>query len=357
MMSFLHEVCALLDAGEDIALVTIALQSGSTPRENGARMTVRADGSIVGTVGGGIMEANCIGLGKELLTRPDAMAAVRTFDLTNEQAALAAMVCGGRLTVVAERVSGTGNNVPVPEGGLSTPAALRVLRDHLALGQTCRMVSTYVWQAEATTLQREETGAPEALRFMRPAHCTVTVEGQNVSTDTACELQCDDAGCRFSAVFFPQPRLFIFGAGHVAVPTAQLAASVGFGVTVLDDRAEFASAQRFPGMQVRVLNDFSRAMEGLGVHARDYVVIMTRGHMHDRTVLEQALATPAVYVGMIGSRRKRDALYDAMRANGITQQAIDRCHCPIGMDIKARTPEEIAVSIVAELIRCRAEAS
>jgi len=353
MITFLSEVCSLLEAGEDIAIVTIALQSGSTPRESGAKMAVRADGSIIGTVGGGLMEANCIELGRALLKDGSPAAAVRTFDLTNEEAAKAAMVCGGRLTVVAERFGRSGNSQDTQ--GLQ---ALRSVIQHLEKGSTCRLQTEYAWLAAAG--QAEQAGqaamdSREELKYMSPVSHAVSISGGDASLrDMEAGLDCHEAGCRFTEGFSPCARLYIFGGGHVALPTARLARTVGFAVTVLDDRAEFACHERFPDSDVRVLPDFESAFAGLHVTPNDFLVIMTRGHMHDRTVLEQALKTPARYVGMIGSRRKRDALYDVLRQRGVSEGAIARCHCPIGLSIQAQTPEEIAVSIVAELIQCRA---
>ncbi|MBG0776613.1 MAG: XdhC family protein [Desulfovibrionaceae bacterium] len=163
------------------------------------------------------------------------------------------------------------------------------------------------------------------------------------------------------------PVLYLFGAGHVSQATAAVAAGVGFSVVVLDDRAEFANRERFPhATRVQVLQSLDTALAELGDGAPGapagpagddaYLAILTRGHLHDKTVLAQALRTPARYVGMIGSRKKRDAIYDALRAEGYTEADIARCRCPIGLTIGAQTPEEIAVSIVAELIAARAGA-
>lgn len=155
--------------------------------------------------------------------------------------------------------------------------------------------------------------------------------------------------------FIPQPDLYIFGAGHVSRPTAELASAVNFRTVVLDDRADFANRERFPqAAEIHVLPDFKDCFAGLEVNDNSYIIIVTRGHLHDKTVLGQALATPARYVGMIGSSKKRNAIYDALRDEGVAQKEIDRCYCPIGLSIGAQTPEEIAVSIVGELIQKRA---
>jgi xanthine dehydrogenase accessory factor len=153
-------------------------------------------------------------------------------------------------------------------------------------------------------------------------------------------------------------RAFLFGAGHVARPTAQLAAMVGFAVSVADDRGEFANAERFPDAdEIRVLDSFENSFTGLELGRDDYVVILTRGHLYDKTVLAQALKTRAGYIGMIGSRSKRNTIYAALFEEGVSQADIDRVHSPIGISIDAETPEEIAVSIIGEMIQHRARAA
>jgi xanthine dehydrogenase accessory factor len=152
--------------------------------------------------------------------------------------------------------------------------------------------------------------------------------------------------------------IYCFGAGHVALPTAHLAALVGFRVVILDDRKEYANPDRFPeANKTLILNDYNRAMDGLDIDEDSFIVIVTRGHKYDREVLEQALKTSAGYIGMISSRRKRQAIYDALTAEGIKKERLDWVHSPIGIDIGGETPEEIAVSIVAELIKVRNEPS
>jgi xanthine dehydrogenase accessory factor len=150
--------------------------------------------------------------------------------------------------------------------------------------------------------------------------------------------------------------LYCFGAGHVAVPTARLAALVGFRVVVVDDRAEYANAARFPEAdKILVIKDFNQACDGLDIDADSYIVIVTRGHQYDRAVLEQSLRTKAGYIGMISSRRKREAIYEYLTSQGFKKERLEQVHSPIGIDIGGETPEEIAVSIVGELIKVRSE--
>jgi xanthine dehydrogenase accessory factor len=149
--------------------------------------------------------------------------------------------------------------------------------------------------------------------------------------------------------------VYLFGAGHVSRPVAELASVVDFQTVVLDDRAEFSNAERFPKAdQIKVIPSFHQAFEGLDIDRDSYVVILTRGHLHDKTVLEQALKSNAGYIGMIGSRRKRDLIYQELLGKGFAKNELERVCAPIGLAIGAETPEEIAVSIVAELIQVRA---
>lgn len=147
----------------------------------------------------------------------------------------------------------------------------------------------------------------------------------------------------------------MFGAGHVSRQVAKLAKMVEFRVVVLDDRETFANGERFPEADdIRVLAHFDQAFSGLAIDADSYLVILTRGHGHDQTVLAQALRTSAGYIGMIGSRAKRTAIYQALLKQGFSRADLDRVHSPIGVDIGAQTPEELGVSIVGELIYKRA---
>jgi xanthine dehydrogenase accessory factor len=151
----------------------------------------------------------------------------------------------------------------------------------------------------------------------------------------------------------PYPTLLIFGAGHVAQPLAQMAALAGFRVIVVDDREEFANRERFPTADEVVVAEVAEAFGRAHVDEESYVVAVTRGHVMDEEVVAQALGTPARYIGMIGSRRKVAAVRERLRGRGFGEADLDRIHAPIGLDIGADTVEEIAVSIVAELVQER----
>ena len=152
----------------------------------------------------------------------------------------------------------------------------------------------------------------------------------------------------------PPCRLVIAGGGHVGAALAVLGRFAGFRITVLDERPEFASRERFPEADEIVCAPPAAALETLGIKAHSAIVIATAGFEQDFSVARAALRSDAGFIGMIGSRRKRDKIYQALREEGFSQRDIDRVHSPIGMDIAAETPAELAVSIVGELIQVRA---
>jgi xanthine dehydrogenase accessory factor len=150
------------------------------------------------------------------------------------------------------------------------------------------------------------------------------------------------------------PVVYVFGGGHVSKQIVPLADLVGFSVVVIDDRPEFSMPENFPSAKKVITCPFDNVMEKIEVDESSYLIIVTRGHQHDKEVLAQSLDTPAKYIGMIGSKRKRLIIYDKLLNEGYTQEQLDSVYSPIGMEINAETPEEIAVAIVAELIKVRA---
>ena len=150
-------------------------------------------------------------------------------------------------------------------------------------------------------------------------------------------------------------RVYLFGAGHVGRALAPVLHYIGFEVTVYDNRAELASPAHFPTAHEIIVGDFRRIFDKVSLTADDYAVVMTPGHQADYEILEQVLRTPATYIGCIGSRKKVALTRERLAAAGFSQQDIDRVHAPIGLPILAETPEEIAISVAAEMIRHRAE--
>jgi len=160
----------------------------------------------------------------------------------------------------------------------------------------------------------------------------------------------------FVEPILPQPVLYLFGGGHVSVATARAASEAGFAVGIVDDRETFANAERFP-MSAEIYASYEEAFQKIRPNASSYLVIVTRGHKDDMRVLAWAVRSAARYIGMIGSKRKVLSVYDALAKEGFSRDEFGRVHAPVGLEIGALTPEEIAISIVAELIAVRRNAA
>ena len=149
------------------------------------------------------------------------------------------------------------------------------------------------------------------------------------------------------------PTLYLFGGGHMSLPVAKIGKLLNFRVAVIDDREEFANPERFPEADIILAEDFEKVFAKLNIKKTGIIVVITREHKYDELVLEQALSTPAGYIGMLGSKTKNKTVFSNLLAKGIPQKQLDRVHAPIGLEINAKTPEEIAVSILAEIIKTR----
>jgi len=159
----------------------------------------------------------------------------------------------------------------------------------------------------------------------------------------------------FIDILQPKEEVLIFGAGHIAVCVSKLAKMVGFRVAIIDDRKEFANQNRFPEADEIIAEEIEEALTHLNITPSTYIIILTRGHLKDEEVLTLVIRSGAAYIGMIGSRNKNATVFQQLTKKGISQEELNKVHAPIGIDIKAQTPEEIAVSIMAEIIQVRRE--
>ena len=323
---------SFLAAGRDAVLASLVASSGSVPRGAGAKMLVLADGAISGTIGGGPVEHRSIALARELLAAKKSR--LQHFDFSPEDRDNLGMVCGGHATVYFQYLS-------------AQDAQLRAL---LAYEAELRAAEKDAW---LVTLLQENTRmgiyAGDALHFLdgvTPAQIEPYLRAKAALLP--------DAFC-FVEPLVESGRVYVFGGGHVAQALVPILAGVGFRPVIFEDRPQFAQLALFPGALDAVLGDFSRICDFFAVTERDCIVIMTRGHAADYTVLEQALGTPAYYIGLIGSRSKMAATREKLRQAGFGQRDMERIHNPIGLPILAETPAEIAISVAAEMILARAQ--
>ncbi len=252
MLNIYQEINKIVTAGQEAALVTVISASRSTPRRVGAKMLVKPDGSILGTIGGGAIEASSIKMAIEAIkTRKQDR---RIFNLVPDQEP--GMVCGGEMEVLVEPI---------------------------------------------------------------------------LQTST----------------------IYIFGGGHIGLILAKIGKLIDFNIAVIDDRAEFANRERFPDADLILNEEFAKSFDKLNIDSQSYIVIVTHGHKNDEQVLEQAVRTPARYIGMIGSKSKIKTVFNNLLNKGVDNSLLQAVHTPIGLEIYAETPEEIAISILAEIIKVR----
>lgn len=340
MNDILEALLTALRQGQSVVMCAIVDSSGSAPRTSGARMLVFPDGTILGSVGGGPVEAACQRHAAKLPLDNGAYDTM-SFDLSSSTAAEAGMVCGGAARVLLQRIT--------PEH-IDFFARL----DELVRNRQRPTLATILTEAAAPLLALWSQGDG----WQGPAIPTPMAEElARKAAKSRQPFRLESEGLRIFAEPVVSPGVVhLVGAGHVAKAVATVADFAGFEVVVMDDRADFANAERYPrARDVRVLSNFDGCLADLGED--DYVIIVTRGHVHDRDVLAQALRTNAGYIGMIGSKSKRAAVYRSLLESGYTQADLDRVFCPIGLPIGADTPHEIAISIVGELIQARAGAA
>ena len=252
MFEIYQELMRLLSEGRSAVLATIISSEGSTPREAGAKMLIREDGTFIGTIGGGGIEQQVLKKAAQILTsgrteRPN-------FNLTGEDKT--AMICGGSMEI-----------------------------------------------------------------FLEPV--------------------------------LPRETLYLFGAGHVSQSVAKVGNMLRLRSVIVDPRAEFNNAERFPQADLLVVEEYPRAFSELKIDKESYIIICTPQHISDEECLELALRTEAKYIGMIGSKRKVKEVKEHLLKKGVPVEKLDLVHSPIGLEIGAETPQEIAISIVAEIVKVR----
>ena len=341
MKEFYKERLEILKNGESFVLASIFDSQGSAPRTTGARMIIKKDGSTIGTVGGGKVEALVTADGKEIHNTKTTV--LKEYKLQEAENKGIGMACGGDVSILLEYVQADeltiklyGEVVKCLESGEKAYIIRRFFYDG-------KQVNYLYKNSEIVFNSNEDENEnidklTEAVRYRDLM--LIKEENSMALIEPICNLG----------------RLYILGAGHVSQKLAELAKKIDFIVTVIDDRPEFANNDRFPSVDEIVVPDaFEGCFKNLPIDKDSYIVIVTRGHMGDLTCLKQALATNAYYVGMIGSRRKRDVVFSALKQAGFTLEDFNKVHNPIGLEIGAETPEEIAVSIAAELIKERRE--
>ena len=303
-----------LAKGKECLLATIIASSGSTPRGKGAYMVIGEAGRICGTIGGGSLEYNVILQGQRQISQRKNF--LYEYILTMERSAELGMICGGTCTILYQYLCQ--EDLPLMEKGL-------------VISQS-----------------------KEPYWLLLPVE-----EGKLQILQGAADFQGDGLVAVGTAQYYAEQfnfdgKVYIFGGGHLAQEVVPVLSHLGFRCVVLDDREEFAKPELFGGAEEVLLADFKALQNVVQLTEKDYVAVMTRGHLHDADVERFVLNTPAGYIGVVGSRRKAQITRETLLGEGFSPEQLDRIITPIGLDIGSETPAEIAISIAAQFIQVRA---
>jgi len=351
MENIYAELTRMLEAGETVAVATIVDVRGSVPREVGAKMIIHPLGRHVGTVGGGCGEADVLRTALDVLQTGEP--ATVHVDLTEDISMQALGVCGGIMDVFVERVA---SDIQAEIG--TVPGMLAALRESVLNREPVALATVVSRTAASPTTDRPGQQAviwldrePLGSLGLGAMEAQAIEDAREVLRGRQHKLLKYEEASVFVEVQRRAPELIIAGGGHIALPLAQLASMCDFSVTVLDDRPSFVTEERFPTARQRISGPLRETVAGLPMDQDTYIVLVTRGHSHDVECLLEVLDRPVGYIGMIGSQRRVDAVFQLLvNEMGIDPLKLDRVYAPIGIAIGARTPAEIAVCIMAEVI-------
>jgi len=295
VINLLSEIVRRAELGEVVALCTVVGTKGSTPQDKGAAMVVLRNGNSIGTLGGGCVEAEVRIRAQRLMSENQSR--LLRFRLDQDYGWDDGLVCGGTMDIAIQVFSSAQSVISIH----------RILAD---------------------------------LAANRPASLQINVGDESLRL------------ARFEIEIPPTPTLLIAGAGHVGRALALAASQIDFEVVIVDDRADCLTPSDFPGARC-ILGDIETELSKYDLKPWTYVVIVTRGHQHDAQALAAVIRSPAAYVGLIGSKRKIHKIFNELRQQGVPRDRLASVHAPIGLEIAAVSPAEIAVSIAAELIAVR----
>jgi xanthine dehydrogenase accessory factor len=337
-----HEIYSraaqVLETGENIALITVVSTTGSTPGKVGYKMLLWGQKpQTVGTIGGGLAEADMVDAAKSMLPRTENQ--VFKIDFAGDEN-LERGICGGSTELLIETFD---------RGSLPLFKELSIA---LEQGHKVALVSAISpHEPPKRSLLRDTEHVNASNLDFSPE--TIESITKVVDTEQPAKLTLRNGKQIFIDIVSGEPMLVIFGAGHLSYHIARYAKSLNFSVTVCDDRAELANKSRFPQADSIIVEDFETVFDQIEIRGDSYIVIVTRGHRCDEMVLEKAVKTDAKYIGMIGSKRKTSTILKKLLQRGIPEEALRRVYSPIGLSVGAVTPQEIALSIVCELVKIR----
>jgi len=324
----------LLKEDKEIALATIVSKIGPSPAGLSSKMIIKKeDFDTIGTVGGGCLEAEIVSNARDVfLTGKPRIVKYRLDD----DDPLNWLICGGTVEILIEPVSKDTDEI--------INASVSIL-EKFSEGILCTIFSEE--STRKFLLSKNEwigKGPDEEISSKIESHYSDVIKSEKSTTIKP---------FIFLDPLLTIPKLFIFGGGHISRHLAQFSKAAGFHTTVIDDRIKFANKERFSYIDDVICEDFEEVFKKIRIDKNSYVVIVTRGHKHDKLVLDHALQTNAFYIGMIGSKKKVITILKRLHETGYKEDNLRKVFSPIGLELGAKTPEEIAISIVSEMIKIR----
>ena len=346
MKEVIQEAVHLLEQGEPCVLATVVRTKGSTPQKSGAKLLVRKDGSGVGTLGGGCVEGDIWFAATEIMRRKGGPE-FRDYYLNEDIAARDGLVCGGTMYFFIDPLWKASNFLAYGREVLQAYDGGPVV----GIATVVRAVNP---QRMGVRLMLREDGSIKgtlgnsdldelALKSIRQVADLGNTK--HVLADNDTEL--------FIEGYTTPPTLVLMGGGHVGKATSLIAKNLDFRIYVVDDRSEFANMDRFPEAEATIVADYDKGLSQIPINANTYIVVATRGHRQDDFALESAIRTKASYIGLLGSKRKTLMIYKRLLKIGCPPERLRDVRAPVGLDIGALTPAEIAVSIMSEITMIR----
>jgi len=324
-----------IDKGQDTCLVTIIKSVGSTPRKNGTKMLMSEEKHLAGTVGGGIVEYECEEMAKQLIK--EKRNARRSFNLRPDDKEGLGAVCGGKMEVLFQYLSGK----------------------DLTLKKICQEMISHEKNHQAAWLwfPLSLTSNASLIFYSDTTGWLGTPDQQAISTEAKRKTDRYEVNSETYLVeeLFQEGKVVIFGGGHVSQALVPILNYLDFYCVVVDDRKDYLNDEYFPLASECIMANLGRIKESVTINPNDYTIIMTRGHQFDEEILRQLIAIKPFYIGLMGSKHKIAMIKRMMKNEGYTAETLNQIYMPIGLEIKAETPAELAISLSAELIEKRAE--
>lgn len=337
MEKVISKAVELLNENKSFVVATIVSDdNGGSPRTTGSKMIVMPDRSIFATIGGGSLEAMAINKAMDVFETKKHL--LYTFNMTNKDASVADMVCGGIIDIYLDYIDA---NDPLNRQIFEAAEKAQIE------GKKAWFVHLIGEDKRYFNFVQDGVIIGDAPENMH-AQLKVPAFGLHMHPELTGDMKV------YAEPVHSLNTAYIYGAGHVSQKIAEVLNMIGFVTIVIDDRADFANKDRFPNSKIVLLDDM-KVIPPMDIDQNSYCIIVTRGHQHDRFALEAALQYDCAYIGMIGSKPKNAVVYQYLREKGYPQERLDFVHAPIGLSIGSETPAEIAVSIAAEIIEVKSK--